>query len=302
VRTLSFLVAALWLGGCSAGEEPCEEGSTRASDGNCFPASAYGDHGSDSGAFPEIPWAPDEDSESTWTSEEVASAIDEGLVAGFPEVADLVDAYLELLAHGDEDCPGDPTQLTDAVLYGCTTDEGYTYAGISTYDVQEAETSVEALGADFRILTPTGERYEAGGYIALWTSEYGGTEYRGAEIEGSWIWEGSDGAASEGLSTVMYAFRTLDEEGELRLIIDGSLGVWGSAMVFEGLEYIDNDCGGFPTGVVRIREPSGVWVAWTAEDSCSECGQVTVDDEVLGEGCVDLRPAVEALLDQLEAP
>ena len=95
MRTLRLWEVALVSWGCSAGPEPCEEGSERASDGHCFPASAYGDEAGDSGAFPEIPYVPEEDSESIWTAEETALAIEDGLAAGFPETTDLVEAYLE---------------------------------------------------------------------------------------------------------------------------------------------------------------------------------------------------------------
>ncbi|GEM_PF-5745257 len=236
-----------------------------------------------------------------WTADELVGSLDRLFEYGLPESVSLSEIYLELMAHGDGyvgGCPTDPLVLTDDVVEGCTAASGWFYAGISTWEELSEEEEGVGWGftGDFRIISPDQEVYTVAGNVhALAPREDPENEWSVA-MHGSWhsTWHG--GWLERGLSASVEYFRREDQ-----MTLVGVMQADDVAVEFVDviLEQDLDTCGGIREAQVAIRDPSGLWVDW--QTSCSPCGPVSLDDEVLAESvCLDVTGLFDGLVERVQ--
>lgn len=257
----------------------------------------------DSGAPIEPPAIALEASQPVWDGPAVEAALEAALVDGMPTPAPPILAYFGLMALGDELCPGDPSQLTDAVILGCTAANGAWFGGVSEWlDVAGGlpnpgnyqHYQVQSLVGDFEIRDPSGRVFRAGGNMTrvLWSRV--GTRGFSGELVGTWGWEGDAGWLADGLSANL-SIRAFEDRGGDRLRLQGGLQVHGLALELRPLRY-GPACPSQPEGAVEIRDPSGAWHHLEL-GACEACGQLWVG----GEGDpVEICPDLSAIPSQIE--
>lgn len=228
--------------------------------------------------------------EPAWTAGQALEAARVALDGGLPDPHPLRDRYFELVEVGqDADCPG-PDLLNTPNLQGCTSDSGYFYAGLATYQEGTnpgADVSWMFSG-DFEIVTPEGWSYLVGGHTGLSQDASG---FFQVEVSGSWRWDGDPGWLAEGLSAVFHAEGSTTGSGQ-ELGLEGGLGYADVSLYWSEVRIAGDACDGHPTGSLGIREPAGGWYTLTWGEGCDGCGVVDYAGEPAGEGCLDLREAV----------
>ncbi len=251
----------------------------------------------DSDSAGTLPWLTQDDPTPAWTAEEAASRIEEAVAVGLPEPRLPLDTYLGLMAQGEGDCPGDETQLTDSVLYGCETSAGVYYEGVSEYvlEVSSGETA-EYVAGDFLIRDADGVLLEVGGHAAHIAGDTPAGRWAEMEFHGSWVFTPSGTFLDPENSLALGA--SVDTEGVL-----GVHGGWGRGdgdLYFEVMTWTWEGQG-HPVGDISIREPAGFWYTLSlgGDDGCGEV--VWGTGEALGRACVELRSAGEALAAKLVA-
>jgi len=254
-----------------------------------------------------IPQLEVDDPVAEWGAAEVEAAVEHVLGDDVPTPVAPRDAYLALMAEGDEVCPGDPLQILDAFLTGCTSSSGIWYAGISEWQEQhsvdhfgkfELELDMWALLGDFEIVDEEGREFHSGGHVAAWSLQLAGMHRRGAEMSGSWLWEGHDGWLDQEMSASMSYL--VDSAGSARsLVIDGGLTVQGVTLHMEELTF-GQGCPAHPQGELDVRDPSGSWHRISLE-ACEPCGPVSYGGaEPHGEACFDFEGLVDAVIADLD--
>jgi hypothetical protein len=209
----------------------------------------------------------------TWTAEEALAAAQSALDLALPDPALARDTYLRLVEEGqDADCPGS-LNFNGADPLGCESDRGYVYAGLSTW--QEEPGEHWSVSGDFEIRTPEGQAFHGGGIIRHGRSEDGGI----VEIEGTWIFDGSDGWLDPGLSGTW----TIEINGG-RFATEGGITVEGVALHFDAVA--GSTSGGDLVGTFEVRDPVGAW--WYLDLGPDGCGDLRFAGELEGEGCLDL--------------
>jgi hypothetical protein len=78
---------------------------------------------------------------------------------------------------------------------------------------------------------------------------------------------------------------------------NGGFSTGAHHVSFAGLRFDSASCGGHATGTLSVRSPVGQWYDVDFGASCNGCGATTVQGQEIGEACVDLRDAAEALHD-----
>lgn len=215
------------------------------------------------------------------SAQEVATALT-GVLAGLPDPAHLVEAYAELRAHGDAECPGEGMNLTGAVLHGCTSNAGYRYAGVAEYisgpmDMGALLGDARVVYGDFEITRPDGAVFEAGGHVVVVTAE----DFAASELAGTWRWEGGEPWAAVGTSG---SLRTEAAAGH-HVSVDGAIDMEGTYVAAAGFG-LNAACGWGPSGMLQLRDPSGGWHSLRFE-SCAPCAEVVFEGQALGQGCPD---------------
>lgn len=246
------------------------------------------------GSDPDLldPWA----AEPTWSVEEMEANVQAMIDLGFPNPRAPYLAYLELMGHGDELCPGDPTQLVgqEIGLDGCYSSGGYHYEGNTTLietdvsDEMSAQHGFQLVG-DFVIDDDQGDRLAGGGIMMLSVSESGPRRDWGSQAAGTWIHTLRDDWLGRGISATLAASGTSGSEGQDRLALQGTLGL-DHVYVQLDLTWPLTECAGHATGEVQIRDPSGLWGTLVLDESCDGCGTWTM--EATGDSaevCLDFR-------------
>jgi hypothetical protein len=223
-----------------------------------------------------------------WSAAELEAALDSVLTAPVPDVRDARDAYLAALAMGDADCPGSPDQLGGADLRGCTTDSGYSYAGVATYMTDPSGGFV--LSGDFEILTPDGRRFVGGGALSEGIFD-GGWNTRWTGI---WSLEGDEGWLGHGVGAWWTESGGEGPQGPWVELADG-LTYGDVSLWFDRLRHDLGTCPDGASGVLRVRDPSGGWFSLDYGDTCAPCAALSFEGEPLGESC----PAIAAWLDDV---
>lgn len=217
--------------------------------------------------------------------------------SNFPDLGpqDLRDTFFGLMAKGDTECPGNPTQLLGIDLRGCTSASGYFYAGVSTWMPDEAHSWM--LAGDFEIIDPEGHRFIGGGDVnaGAMGNNVGGT------IHGEWSYPGgSSGWMDSGISA--YLSETSGQVEDFSWIqLDGGLTYRGKSYWFDRLA-LQVDC---PTGQgsLRIRDPSGGWYTLDYGEGCPPCPDLSFEgNPIVSEVCPDFGPWLQQLQIHLAQP
>ncbi len=239
-------------------------------------------------------------SEPTWGTAELEAALTEALADGFPEPWSIRDDYLDFFAHGDGTCPAHDDYLDDTQIYGCTTESGYWFSGISDYVTEsDASSGTEywVVAGDLLFIDPEGLRFEGGGHMIVDAVTTGEEMELGALLMGTWGWEGHEGwLGGEGSSSALELSWSQSGEGT-RLTIDGATNWSGLSLYFDALVFT-SDCDAPTEGALSIRDPSGAW-HWTSPSDCAPCAEVFfggADGEGIGEACLDLSPITDDLM------
>jgi hypothetical protein len=230
-----------------------------------------------------------------WTVEETIAHVEAGMALGFPDPRIPVEAYVELLEGRDETCPNAGEHLIgqDMPIDGCTSASGYHYAGNTTllrFSSKDPSREMEgySLGGDFEIRDPEGYILAGGGAMTYtWSREANGQTVWMGEAAGSWVHDKRDDAFGLGVSGTL-TFRGAAATADDNVALTGTVGVGEMYIQFVDVSWAAS-CGGYPSGSVRMRDPSGVWSTLDYGDRCDGCGTYTID--LLGEtseACLDL--------------
>lgn len=282
------LPLAAMLTGCSA--PTCAPGFVLEDDGYCEPADGVRDTGAASG-----------DEAAQWTFDEAVAAIDAVFAMGFYGPVELKAAYLDLMQHGDDYCPGSDVEIYDTFVTGCVAESGYYYAGVSVYASEEwpgENSSAWSFGGDFEILDPSGNQMLVGGHtFGLYEDII--PEMIGGDITGSWSLSGAEGWLGEGISAMLLIDGVVGQS----LSLTGGLGVGATAMYFPELSWSYPSCWDSPVGELQVRDPAGHWFSLVLNEDCTGCGEMTyIADGTTQEVCVALsglgQEITEALVNQ----
>lgn len=211
--------------------------------------------------------------EPAWTAEEAVAALQAAIDAGLPQPSVARDAFLGLIAEGqDSTCPG-TTDFDGSQPLGCLSESGYLYAGISEYRVDDFGW---ALGGDFEIREPDGPIFYGAGFLAVGGNSHG----RYLEFSGFWAHEGGADWLDAGRSGMFSAFT-----GGGWTTMSGGLDLDGASLHFSEVQ-VQHDGEQTVTGTVGIRDASGAW--WWLELGLDGCGPLSFGTEEVGTGCVEL--------------
>ncbi len=211
-----------------------------------------------------------------------------------PHPGEVIDTYAYLMSMGDPECPGDPNNITDVWLYGCTSLSGYSYAGVSQLFFERITTQAFAgdlsgVSGDFWIDTATGATLEGGGHAVMVREE--GIWI--GEMAGSWRWDDGSPWLAHGFSGNIW-IEFIDYFAiKLRGAAD-ILGTYVAAQDFVLSAYCDYG----PAGKLSLRDPGGGW--YTMEFAgCNPCADVYFEGENIGNACVDMSDFVDAMRSRL---
>jgi len=236
------------------------------------------------------------------TAQQALDTLSDLLDIGIPEARTPGEIYGEMMSHVDDDCPGQDGG-TYALLEPCTTAEGYTFSGVSSWEsgTQDIDGVTEYVFSTYQTSmtasTPTGETLTVGGILG-----YGGRFSEENTNATSWLaatvhYPSADSWLSQNTSSDMRILVDPSQSGGFEMEMFGGYSIEESAVYFDELSFED-DC---VTGTLRARDSVGEWYVLTLTD-CSGCGGVTVGTLDLGEACIDLTPALTALLDVMVTP
>lgn len=260
-----------------------------------------------------MPSVESDDITQGWSLSDLEDQFRHQTSSGIPSGKPFFDAYFSLLGAGDDVCPGDPTRLTPDNVDGCVSSEGYSYFGLSVYlsifdELEGQENPLlhpidgSIIIGDFEMLNPEGKAFQAGGHISefFWMEERQNYFLEG-ELQGSWMWEGSDITwVSSGISGLL-KYDVLKEGPVTYTTLDGALQWGGQSMAFNQLK-LSSKCEGFQ-GELMLRDPSGIWHTLFSEDMCSPCAQHWFGDvESTEQVCLDWHNMKEHFEGLLELP
>lgn len=248
--------------------------------------------------------------EPLWTAEEFGENLARIQAIGAPNPIDIGDAFVEIMAQGDEDCPGNGNELT-TIPAGCDTDDGYHFAGIGWYYANESVTFEDGStldlsfshGGDFEIIRPNGLRFAGGGGMAYITTPEESGLSTSFDIHGSWVDEQRLDWLVTGFSGVFEATVTRGDNGDWSYTATGGMGMGDDHISLTNATWDSTDaCEGRMSGSISVRDERGYWTEWQVGDDCDDCGEVVFhEDTDLGEYCMDTT-AWGHLLFQLSAP
>ena len=234
--------------------------------------------------------------------DEVQAELSAALALGIPNMGEVLTRYYDLMALGDEACPGSAMVGGFEVFGSCTAETGVEFSGVSSLDESDArvyegdewvsgEYFIRTSPADYIITRTDGTALEAGGFIMFRREPEAGVHRWSVAIEGSWRDTSASGWLGEGISSGLMIQATARGEGDNAMEIDGSYTVGSASLSFERLSMRERDCpDGFEQGSLGFRSSGGALVT-VAFSSCSRCGQAVLDDgSSIGELCVD--PAI----------
>ena len=245
---------------------------------------------------------------------DVEPQLNAALALGIPNAGEVFSRYYELLADGDETCPGSALAGGFEVFGSCTAESGVVFSGVSSldetddrvYDGDEwvsGEYTIRTSPADYIITRTDGTALEAGGFIQFRRSPEG-EEYRWTVgVEGSWRDTAASGWLGEGVSSGLLIQGAGRDDRPGMMELDGAYTVGSASLAFDRLTVRPQDCAsGFVQGSVSFRSGGGALVA-VEFPSCGACGPATLSDgTVLGEICVDPAPLLAAVVPMGQLP
>ncbi len=263
------------------------------------PGTAPGTATEDSGATDEVDDTGGDELPETATPltiEEVVTLAEAALVHGLPDSRDLYAPVVELMAEGDEECPGTSGQI-DGPLEGCTASTGYQYIGVletETKTEEEPEATVHTVAVhngNFVIVPPEGASFRSAcAWQWMKRASNLGSETVLEQYAGTMVYEDADDPfLAEGLSiyAAFNAYRQNDSGDQLT--VSASIG-WGEhAIRMEDIVLTEQGCRDLPdSGTLHIRHPDGRWAIADFDGSC-DCPTWTDPSGVeLGEACPEL--------------
>ena len=236
------------------------------------------------------------------SAEAVIAAIEDTFADGMPSPLLPRKSYLEMFQGRDDNCPGGQGYNLPGAFQGCTSDDGWLYAGIAEY---EGPTDPEIEGnfgmlADCYMVDPDGNWFVAAGEMLFdKKGDLNGGSVT-AEISGTWSYAPAGSwMAPEGAGAVLEISAEWSDYG-WSIALDGSATNGTNHVRLEMLSMSNEACSGAAvSGRYELRGADGYWYSIDATD-CG-CGSVTwADGSVLGEGCVDLTSAMSTLLETFQ--
>lgn len=238
------------------------------------------------------------DAAPQWTAEQSVAYVTEVFGYGWPDPQHARNVFHQLLALGDEECPGNDFQRI-GTLPGCWSASGYWYMGLGHFSWDESEGMTEdghpfvnqrlgTIYGDFEILTPSGTEYTSGGGMDWERTTYADRVVARVGVRGSWQWTGSDRPwFAESISGDFQAMATAGV-GHDSLMLNGAYGVDRHYLYFDFLSMRGGPCGWQPSGgSVTLRQDDQSSTVLTFSDDCSGCASVSWEGEQLGQACTD---------------
>lgn len=242
-----------------------------------------------------------------WDAAGFAERFDTAFSTGVPLPQPVLDAYRELLSHGDATCPGTDFEDGFLVMGSCTSAEGYTYsgaAGLETEDLREGDPEgdwtgsarVQSAPADYVITRPDGTRLLVGANLMVSVARSTDTQQWSTRIAGTVQDEAATGWLGEGYSGSLEVEGRTDADGS-RQWLQGGFTTLGVTLDLVQLEVRPEACAdGFVGGTVRMRQEDATWYALVLPEGCGRCGPLTWEgDTALGEACLDPAPLVASM-------
>lgn len=284
-RSAAALLASL---GCSTDPVICAPGYGASDQGVCLPVSPPEHQNTGAPEPPDLPAAS-----APLEAAEAEDALQAALDAGLVEPLVLGERWRAAIDAGTGGgCPGSGGYSLIRGVQGCTSTEGYTFAGPADWT---SEGDSFHLEVDSYILRPDGTLLSYNGEVRYdWGEVDGVLTWRG-DVRGSFVDDDASGWLGEGASADLLAKGTGTGAGA-QVQLTGGCSVGVETVLFETLLW-DPVCG--PSGVVATLDDAGR--AYRLALDCSPCGTVSLGDDALGEACLDLS-AIEALVARLAAP
>lgn len=256
-----------------------------------------GDSGSGSG---------DTDQPPLLTAEEASQSFVDMASQGFPTPAAVWTEMDALLAQGDADCPGEGTWFR-LEQEGCVASSGYLFRGelYAANEFVEGETSTEySLDASLIKLTiqsPEGEELRVAGHWKQ-NGQEGTTAPTVVNMDfvGSVSFPPSERPwLSQTTSISGSATYNRTKQGEDWVWSVGGLCRlgWGErAYRLDELNFSPTDCETFPrSGALEVWVEGGAWARAEFSGDCDCPTWIDAYGNDLGESCIDLSPAFEAM-------
>ena len=242
---------------------------------------------------PSLPDITQDPATATMAPEEVVRTIEAALLTP-PDPGPIVDTYIDLMTSGDDTCPGTENVITDTWLYGCVSETGYSYAGITDWtdgetDVGGGSAHLTVLAGDFWIDTPEGHQLEGGGHAVRVTNE---SLWMG-ELAGSWRWTGGPEWLAYGYSGNL----VIEYFQSIFIYMRGAVDINGTYITAHDLAWY-TACDGGVEGALSLRDPSGGWYRIEFE-ACTPCGNLSFQGNDMGEVCVDFSDFITAITERL---
>lgn len=230
---------------------------------------------------PELRW---ETADPVWSAQEVETAAQTLMQSPIPRLDDLNQDYLALMAQGTSSCPGLGNNIKDNAVYGCETDAGMYFSGVSDYfnETRDGQT-YRSLAGDFLIRDTLGNTLDWGSGWEIFFAQ-NASQFRWL---GSIVWSGMP-ATVDGISVTLSGAQ---EQGGFQ--VSGGMKLAQGTVEFSLRR--DADCP-LAEGTLSMRGPDKRW--YRTELDCSGCGPLDFEGQDLGQACIDPTP----LLDALEAP
>lgn len=261
--------------------------------------------------------APSDSSDSTsepleiqpWTAEEIGESLDDLLRAGLPSGQRLFRLTTDLLASGDETCPGSATSL-DWPPSGCAAETGYVYAGVlqmettlSSGEALEVEERTARL-ADLRIDRPDGLAFLSAGYFYGAKTASGTVTTYTSMVQGTWQDLGSEQAWLQAGTSADLDISLKEEDSRRKMRVDGALGSAAGAVVIEEPLVLEPQvCAEAPVeGRLLVRTPEARWLSVEWAGDCDPCREILLESgEVLGVACLSVGESLRAAALDMEA-
>ena len=241
--------------------------------------------GGDGGSTSEQP-------EASLSAEEVGAALDALLELGLPDAYSIAAQYMFMFGGRDNNCPGNDGYSLPGNFRGCTSNQGWTYAGVAGLDLVDSQTERQVdLWADCWIEDSSGDLFVGAGdveYAGLWSEGSASWE---AELAGTFGYEDADEPWMAAMpSLVAWTSGTYGSGWELAW--SGSLSTETGAYYLQDGTF-SSSCAA--SGTLMLRGEQGYWYT-LALDGCDGCGTVSWGGQSLGDVCVALPAAGAELL------